>query len=43
MKNFAITIILIIVIGFVIDMILIKRKVLKDVSWIDIIKSLFKK
>jgi len=43
MKNIAITIILVIVIGFVIDIILIKRKVLKDVFWIDIIKSLFKK
>ncbi len=43
MKNIVITIKLVIVIGFVIDMILIKRKILKDVSWVDIIKNKFKK
>jgi len=43
MKNIVITIILVIVIGFVIDMILIKRKILKDVSWLDFIKNIFKK
>ena len=43
MKNIVITIILVIVIGVVIDIILINRKILKDVSWVDIIKNIFKK
>jgi len=43
MKNIIITVLLIIIIGLIIDIVVIKRKVLKDVSWIDIIKFLFKK